>query len=187
LVNWFGSNMIPCEKGICLPLGLENISWKGSDYNVCLDNRNNTKSKLLYLNFNTNTNHLRKQVIQQCLHNGFVLNDNKEWSDYIKELSLHKFCICPPGNGIDCHRNWECLYVGCIPIVLKRDNDPMYYYFKHLPILFVEDYSVITKEFLEEQYFILINRKFDTSVLKLSYWSKEFFITPMNTNRTLYD
>ena len=27
------------------------------------------------------------------------------------------FVLCPHGGGLDCHRNWEALCLGCIPIV----------------------------------------------------------------------
>ena len=28
--------------------------------------------------------------------------------------------ISPPGNGIDCHRTWEAIYLGSVPVVLKK-------------------------------------------------------------------
>ena len=37
----------------------------------------------------------------------------------MSELSSYKFALSPEGNGIDCHRTWECLYLGVIPIVKK--------------------------------------------------------------------
>jgi hypothetical protein len=36
-------------------------------------------------------------------------------------MGKYKFCICPEGNGNDTHRLWECLYLHCVPIVLKTD------------------------------------------------------------------
>ncbi len=32
-------------------------------------------------------------------------------------LSKYKFVASPPGNGIDTHRTWEAMYLGCIPII----------------------------------------------------------------------
>jgi hypothetical protein len=29
------------------------------------------------------------------------------------------YVLSPPGNGIDCHRTWEALFLGSIPIVKK--------------------------------------------------------------------
>jgi hypothetical protein len=174
LLKWYGQNMIPCEKGQCLPIGLENSQWKGSDYSWCNQNKNNNKSYLLYFNFNLNTHPSREAIREIVIANGFHQNDKKDWREYIYELSTHKFCISPPGNGIDCHRHWECIYVGCIPIVLKKDNDPIYNYFKHLPILFVDCYNDITPEFLNLQYELFKNKKFNLDYTKLDFWKNEF-------------
>ena len=32
-------------------------------------------------------------------------------------LSKYKFIISPEGNGIDCHRHYEAILCGCIPII----------------------------------------------------------------------
>jgi hypothetical protein len=39
------------------------------------------------------------------------------FAKYLRDLSQSYFCISPNGNGIDCHRTWESLYVRTIPIV----------------------------------------------------------------------
>ena len=47
--------------------------------------------------------------------NGFInLRLNAE--DYFNSLKNYKFIISPEGNGIDCHRHYEALLSGCIPI-----------------------------------------------------------------------
>ena len=54
--------------------------------------------------------------------------------------------ICPKGNGIDCHRNWEVLYMRRVPIMTR---DPyLEVLFKNYPVLFVDKYSDITEELL---------------------------------------
>ena len=35
------------------------------------------------------------------------------WAQYRK----YRFGVSPRGNGLDCHRTWEMLYFGMIPIV----------------------------------------------------------------------
>jgi hypothetical protein len=45
---------------------------------------------------------------------------------HVSNVKKCKFCICPEGNGFDCHRLWECLYLDVIPICEKSvfiDND----------------------------------------------------------------
>ena len=38
---------------------------------------------------------------------------------YLQEIADHTFVISPPGNGYDCHRTWEALYIGATPIVWR--------------------------------------------------------------------
>lgn len=58
----------------------------------------------------------------------------------------YTFVISPHGNGLDCHRTWEALTLGCIPIVKTSPLDPL---FEHLPVLIVKSWSSITRELLE--------------------------------------
>jgi len=56
--------------------------------------------------------------------------------------------ICPRGNAIDCHRNWEVLYMRRVPVMKKHPYLQELY--KDLPVLFVNDYSEVTEELLIE-------------------------------------
>lgn len=55
----------------------------------------------------------------------------------------YAFSISPHGNGLDCHRTWEDLVLGCIVIVKTSPLDPLY---EGLPVVIVKDWSEITKE-----------------------------------------
>ena len=172
LIKWFGQNMIKSEKTEALPIGLENSCWKGWDFNICKINLTNPKDKLLYLNFSLKTNKERKNTLNTIIANGFSKNESLEWKDYIKLLSEHKFCVSPLGNGADCHRTWEAIYVGCIPIIEKHPI--LYEHFRELPILFVDDYSNITEEFLNSEYIKFKENKSLTEKGKLCYWKMIF-------------
>ena len=50
------------------------------------------------------------------------------------KLSYYKFAICPEGNGVDCHRIWECIYLGVVPIII--DSIQMSF-FKYLHIYWI--------------------------------------------------
>jgi hypothetical protein len=52
----------------------------------------------------------------------------------------YAFVISPHGNGLDCHRTWEALALGCIPIVKSSPLDPM---FAGLPVWIVKDWSEV--------------------------------------------
>lgn len=69
-----------------------------------------------------------------------------QYRDFLLELKDHKFIICPVGHGLDCHRNWETLYMRRVPVMRKSP------YFTCLmsgfPVLFVDKWSDVTKELL---------------------------------------
>ena len=56
--------------------------------------------------------------------------------------------ICPQGNGVDCHRNWEVLYLGRVPVMKKSEYLQELY--KDYPILWVNDYMDCTKALLSD-------------------------------------
>jgi hypothetical protein len=63
-----------------------------------------------------------------------------------KNMVNYTYVISPHGNGLDCHRTWEALALGCIPIVRTSPLDPM---FEGLPVIIVKEWSCITKELLD--------------------------------------
>ena len=169
LLKWFGQNMTPNEKGIGIPLGLENNYCNKFNYNIINECKNNKKEKLLYVNFSLHTNPKRKQIMER-IKKRFPVNEKKNWEAYLEELSTYKYCLSPPGFGIDCHRIWECMYVNCIPIV-KRDPI-LFTHFRELPILWVDDFDVITDDFLEKCYPAFSNR--NTKKSTIQYWEALF-------------
>jgi hypothetical protein len=86
-------------------------------------------------------------------------------------MSTFCFIISPHGNGLDCHRTWEALCLGCIPIVKTSSIDVLYY---DLPVLIVNDWSDISLELLNNtisnyktKY---LEHKFNYDKLLLQYW-----------------
>lgn len=51
--------------------------------------------------------------------------------------SQYKYIISPHGNGLDCHRTYEAIALGCIPVVRTSSLDSMYH---GLPIIIVNDW-----------------------------------------------
>lgn len=65
--------------------------------------------------------------------------------DTWKKQTEYAFVVSPHGNGLDCHRTWEALMLGCIPIVKTSPLDPL---FEGLPILIVKEWSDVNAELL---------------------------------------
>ena len=82
------------------------------------------------------------------------------------------FVICPHGGGLDCHRNWEALCLGCIPIVKTSKIDNLY---KDLPVLIVKDWNLIDNNLLQNTINNykkkFENHEFNMEKIKLSYWT----------------
>ena len=75
-----------------------------------------------------------------------VRKHNNNYNNYFNKLLASKFSICPRGCGIDSYRVYDSILCRCIPIMLK--NNEYYKNFEGLPILFIDDYGDLTKNFL---------------------------------------
>jgi hypothetical protein len=119
-------------------------------------------------------------------------------SEYFQSLPSYKFVISPEGNGIDCHRHYEALIAGCIPIVEYHLGIAGKY--GNCPILYTRDYSEITPEYLEAKYAEMIDKEYDFSKLFLSsyplhiqrqikengdYWMRKLTGKPFYANKLL--
>jgi len=80
-------------------------------------------------------------------------------------MSTCKFIVSPEGNGKDCHRTWEALYMGSFPIVIKHF---MYDEWCDLPIIQVEDYSKVTYDIL----YSYLNKEYNYEKIYMKYWKE---------------
>jgi hypothetical protein len=76
------------------------------------------------------------------LQNKYMTRD-ETW----KKMSEYQFIISPYGNGYDCHRTWEAILLGCIPIVYGTVFNTL---FNGLPVLQVNDWKDITADLLHQ-------------------------------------
>jgi hypothetical protein len=172
--KWFAINpTIKHPDLIPIPLGLKThksaylepvymTSWFAENFKRL---QNNNKSNNVYCNWNI-TNINRKGIIDNLKNNNvsYIHDSNIPFNEYIERMSQNKFVLSPPGNGIDCHRTWEALYVGCIPIVIKN-----YIYENwNLPILQVNDFSEVTQSLLDN--FIA---SANLEQLNINYWKSK--------------
>ena len=125
------------------------------------------------MNHNIRTNRAQRQRPYELfgkspwmtVHHG---KNGLRFDEYLVNVSNHKFMICPEGSGIDCHRFWECLYLGTIPVVKKCINVMFY---KHLPVLIINDWDELSEDFLWNYYNTV---KYDWSKIQhqltFGYW-----------------
>lgn len=81
------------------------------------------------------------------------------------------FVISPEGAGMDCHRTWEAIALGSIPILKKNPVTPV---LEGLPAIIVDDWKEVTPAFLSQQAAVFQNMKFDYSKIWLAYWKGKF-------------
>ena len=92
-----------------------------------------------------------------------------------KVMKEYAYVLSPFGNGMDCHRTWEALLCGCIPIVRSSVFDEL---FAGLPVLIVKNWSDISLELLVAT-IADFKDKFDKQELRyekleLAYYTKMF-------------
>ena len=88
-----------------------------------------------------------------------------------KNMTKYAFVISPPGVGLDCHRTYEALCLGCIPIVI---GGFLHNIFKDLPVLTVKSWSNITQELLDQTLIDFKDKQFNYEKLELQYWRSQF-------------
>ena len=170
-VDYEHSDLIP------IPLGIGNFHSKNLyEHNVLNSSYQNmifaNKSGLLYINFNPNTNfEHRKNLYNYFEHENWVNSDKSTLNHktYKDNLSKHNFTLTPWGNGIDTHRFWETLYNGSIPVAKKH---LLYKSFKTFPKVLVNEYSVISSDFLNQELVNFQNQSdsFNFSELDFNHW-----------------
>jgi hypothetical protein len=114
---------------------------------------------------------LNRSTILQILQSNGIQNTVLDPSGYFTSLPNYKFVISPEGNGVDCHRHYEALMAGCIPVV--EDSEHIRHVYGDCPILYTSDYSEITPEYLLTKYDEMIDKTYDFSKLFVSSYSQE--------------
>ena len=117
--------------------------------------------------FNRRGDKGRKQYTKNLDKYG-IINTRMDVHTYYETLGTHKFVVSPEGNGVDCHRHYEALIYGCIPIV--EDNPIIRAKYGNVPILWTTDYSEITPSYLEQKYTEMLKQTWDFSALMIDTW-----------------
>jgi len=136
-----------------------------------LHQRERRKSRNVYANMNPMTYPDERLPLLEYLRRlpWVTCTDRLPIAKYYRDLARHRFVVCPRGNGTDCHRVWEALYLKTVPIV--RSSVVMDE-FRDLPILFLESWEDLTRPYLDERYEEMISRRYDLGRMRMSYWAE---------------
>jgi hypothetical protein len=196
LIKWFAQNtrIQNISKMVQLPIGLDyhTISnnpyykWKLPDEGNLPDAQElilkNIKENAqpfydripkIYVNFSKENDRFKDRVnsLNGIPNNLIIFNDTftkrtVNWN----LMSKYAFVLSPFGNGLDCHRTWEALCLGCIPIVCAPNFTKL---FEELPVLNVNDWNEVTEELLNASIIKFKNSTFNLDKLLLSNWVKQ--------------
>lgn len=93
----------------------------------------------------------RAQQAARCL-NPIITTARLTPLALFEKYTQYRFGLSPEGNGPDCHRTWEMLFFGMIPILKTSPMDLIYHKFD-LPVVIVSDWTDICHDgFLDQQY-----------------------------------
>lgn len=187
--KWFAQNVVYKNTDLIpIPIGMERpkictsrgmVKGENSDINILKENMCSTNHKdnvLMAFNVNTNIKE-RKPVLDFFINVSWVtcIRDRITFKDYINTLKDFKFVISPEGNGIDCHRTWEAIYMGVIPIVKRSVATES---FKELPILIIENFFSLTEDALMASYGDILKKNIEKATM--SFWSKQILDATKN-------
>ena len=151
LKRWWAQN---CEvahtKLSPLPIGLANRQWGSEKVSQLVERgRHIEKRKLLYVNISpTHPDRAEALDVARKLPDANI-QSGVSFGQFVADLSQHKFCLCPRGNGLDSHRFWEALYLDCIPVIVKADWSSVY---SELPVLLLNSWHDLIQLNMPQEY-----------------------------------
>lgn len=178
ITHWFSQNVLIKHPNIVpIPIGLENFDYYNhgiiSIFNSLRNQSVQKKSKILY-GFSISTNPSERASalnVLKSLQTADSVPERLNSQEYFQLLNAYKFVASPPGNGWDCHRTWEAMYLQTIPIVLSTQAS-ISFVEDGLPMLVISDWNELRKfseDDLDKLYRKIIGAS-DARVLWMNYW-----------------
>ena len=154
----FSNNLVgKSDRCFPVPLGIERQAYRSAgrvrNFQKKYDIKVNDRTIPFLIAWNDATNAKRSVYRSEFQSYSSCLVINKRLNARIIHKLMRKtmFVPSPAGNGIDCHRTWEAIYLGAVPVVLKSE----FYGSADWPILVVDNWSDLlskSRSDLEEIY-----------------------------------
>ena len=179
----YAANFVDEIDGVqALPIGLENAHLRKNGVVRVFDKAQKLAARSRFqrprtvgVSFNVRTNRMvREPAKAAMLGAGWSFQEpSMSPADYVKWVQETKFIISPPGNGDDCHRTWEAVYLGAVPVVLKSALHPDL--IRDAPILAVESYEEFAERSCDDldKQFLEISQR-DRRIVHIEHWSRKF-------------
>jgi hypothetical protein len=127
----------------------------------------------IYVNFSLSNDRFKQRKISLEMIPKYLMEINQQFiprTENWKKMSQYSFILSPFGVGMDCHRTWEALSLGCIPIICAPNFRKI---FKDLPVLIVNNWNEINEQLLIETINLFKNKQFNYDKLTLQYWKNK--------------
>ena len=123
-------------KLFSLPLGIANPIKVDPAVLQRVQEQAPPKTQLFEASFDVGTNvRERTYCIEQT---GIEPSAKRPLVEFFEQLASSYFCLSPHGNGIDCYRTWQALYLRTVPIVTRSALTEQH---PELPLIVLDDWS----------------------------------------------
>lgn len=180
LKHWFGQNptIRNHPKFTAIPIGIMNrycMPWANLQPLIDLEQHPNLveKKHLIYVNFSVGTCYELRQAAYDFFsknHQSLLFKLQRTWPEYLTDSASAEFVVSPPGNGLDCHRTWEALLVGSIPLMVDTNLTPL---LQDLPVLIVSRWDICTDQFLTKELQKIRQQKYKLEKIYMPFWVKK--------------
>lgn len=172
---WFSTNVVSSHpRVIGVPIGMIYSSDIEKTMRQQLEVGQLSQRNLMYINFMQNTNR-RNSLYEMFRGRKWVTEEggrgHVSLSRFYEQISAHPYVLSPPGSGPDCHRHWEAMLLGSIPIVKRSLFTPL---LDGFPCLQVDHWGQVGRGFLMDNYKKL-RRRFNSPLMEqmwFEYWQK---------------
>jgi hypothetical protein len=190
LIRWYAQNLLASHpKMFHLPIGLDyHTAWERpslfehekispfsqelSLINTLVQSGEIQQRQIkAYCNWALTANRGDRQECLQKIDKSSCFIESQRIARHISwtRQAVFAFVLSPSGEGADCHRTWEAIMTGSIPIVKAGMLAPV---FDDLPVVQVEDWSIVTSGWLNKIFEECQEKKYDFSRMFLGYWQK---------------
>jgi hypothetical protein len=178
ILHWFSQNVTVHHPKITpIPIGLENLDYYNHgvpSFFSELQKKQTPKLPSILYGFSIHTNPDERQPAYDYISHHPVakkIPERLNGYEYLRTLNKYQFVLSPPGNGPDCIRTWEALYLGVVPIV-KKSVATEYFASLGLPLWIVTSWRELdgyTPEKLQQKY-LALTQDIDQTALYIPYW-----------------
>jgi hypothetical protein len=177
---WFSNNVMTDNPRVtAVPIGLR-TSPKGEDeLRLAMGRGRLPFNNLIYMNFIRqikNGSNPRRGLYEQFGGRKYITTeggfDHVPMEQFYQQIASHPYVLSPPGAGPDCHRHWEAILLGAIPIVKRSKATKI---LEGLPCCQVDEWSEVEPVMLKDSLtgFLELFKSPRMKICWFEYWEKK--------------